>query len=159
MKMISILALFTLITLFDIARGEENHHGPHEHTAPHGGTLVVFGDEFAHLELVLNPQEGKLTAYLLDGEAENPVRIKQKYIELKISIEEPDNQKGSLNFPLKLKAVANPLTGETEGDTSEFTGQSDQLKSVTNFEAVVVEVAVKGKEFKDVVLGYPQGNE
>jgi hypothetical protein len=156
MKIIMILALFTLI---NIARGEETHPGHHKHTAPHGGTLIVFGDEFAHLELVLDSEEGRLTAYLLDGEAENPLRIKQKYIELKISTEGPDNQKGGLNFPLKLKAVANPLTGETEGDTSQFTGKSKYLKSVTDFEAVVVEVVVKGKEFKDVVFNYPQGNE
>jgi hypothetical protein len=159
MKIIMILALFTVITLFNIARGGEDQHGHHEHTAPHGGTLVVFGDEFAHLELVLDPEEGKLTAYVLDGEAENPVRIKQEYIELKISIKGPDNRKGGPNFPLKLKAVANPLTGETEGDTSQFTGQSEHLKDVTNFEAVVIEVVVKGKEFKNVVFNYPQGNE
>ncbi len=158
MKIITILALFTFITLFSIARGED-HHGRHEHTAPHGGTLVVFGDEFAHLELVLDPEEGKLTAYLLDGEAENPIRIKQRYIELKISIDEPSNQKVGLNFPVRLKAVANALTGETEGDTSQFTGQSDQYKGVTNFEAVVAEIVVKGKEFKNVVFNYPQGNE
>ncbi len=159
MKTISILAFFTFITLFNIARGGEDHHGHHEHTALHGGTLVVFGDEFAHLELVLDPKEGKLTAYLLDGEAGNPVRIKQEYIELEIGIEGPDNRKGGLNFPLKLKAVSNPLTGETEGDTSQFTGESGHLKGVTNFEAVVVEVVIKGKEFKDVVFNYPQGNE
>ena len=159
MKVLSILALSTFIASFNIARGGEDHHSHHEHTPPHGGTLVVIGDEFAHIELVRDPKEGTLTAYVLDGKAENPVRIKQKYIELKISMNGLDNQKGGLNFPLKLKAVTNPLTGETEDDTSQFTGESEHLKGVTNFEAVVIEVVVKGKEFKNVVFNYPQGNE
>jgi hypothetical protein len=42
----------------------------HEHTAPHGGSLVEFGEEFAHIELVLDSATGVLTAYVLDGEAE-----------------------------------------------------------------------------------------
>ena len=52
--------------------GQAHHH---EHTAPHGGTLVALGEEFGHLELLLNKETGELTAYVLDGEAEKPVRL------------------------------------------------------------------------------------
>jgi hypothetical protein len=139
---------------------EEHHTGHHEHTAPHDGTLVVFGDEFAHLEFVLDPKEGELTVYVLDGEAENPIRISQKDIELKVSIEDSDRQKGEkLNFLLKLNAIATVLTGETEGNTSEFLAQTDYLKDVTDFDAVVTEITIKGKKFKDVVFNFPKGNE
>jgi hypothetical protein len=157
MKTVWILRLFILLGVLGGAKAEEDYH---EHTAPHGGALVVFGGEFAHIELVLDSNEGKLTAYVLDGEAENPVRINQKEIELKISIESSDGQEGKrLNFPLKLRAVANVLTDETEGDTSEFAGQSDHLKGVTNFDAVVTVITIKGKEFKDVAFNFPKGNE
>ena len=54
----------------------EDTHEHHEHTAPHGGALVGLGKEFAHVELVLEKATGKLTGYVLDGEAEKPVRLR-----------------------------------------------------------------------------------
>ena len=57
----------------------------HEHHAPHKGTLVELGEEFSHLEIVLDPASGKITAYALDGEAEKAVRLKQAEIVLKIT--------------------------------------------------------------------------
>jgi hypothetical protein len=124
----------------------------HEHHPPHKGTLVELGEEFAHLELVLDPATGKLTAYGLDGEAEKAMRLKQKEIEIKIT--------GIKDLPsIKLKAKANALTGETEGDTSEFTAQSDKLKNVKEFDGVVIDVTIKGTQFKDVKFNFPKGNE
>lgn len=123
----------------------------HEHVAPHGGTLVVFGDEFAHLELVLDEKTGKLSAYALDGEAENAVRSKQTEIE--IAVQKPSA------FLVKLKAVANSLTGETIGDTSEFAAVSDELKNLKDFEATITSINIKGKEFKNVEFNFPKGNE
>lgn len=125
----------------------------HEHKAPHKGTLIEFGEEFAHLELVL--KDGRLTGYVLDGEAEKAVRVKQKEIEIKIDKIEGKEK----SVTVTLKAVANVLTGETEGDTSEFHATSDDLKKVKKFEASVSAMSVKGKEFKDVKFKFPEGNE
>lgn len=36
---------------------------------------MALGEEFGHLELLLNKETGELTAYVLDGEAEKPVRL------------------------------------------------------------------------------------
>ena len=36
----------------------------HQHHAPHGGILVELGEEFAQVELVLDPVAGSLTAYM-----------------------------------------------------------------------------------------------
>jgi hypothetical protein len=126
----------------------------HEHKAPHGGTLIEFGEEFAHLELVLD-KEGKLNGYVLDGEAEKAQRVKQKEIEIKISSVEGKEQ----SIAVKLKAVANVLTGESEGDTSEFSASVPALKDVKKFEGVVNALTVKGKDFKDVKFKFPEGNE
>lgn len=123
----------------------------HEHKAPNGGTLVVLGEEFVHIEFVLNAETGSLTAYVLDGEAEKSVRVTQT--ELALKIEKPF--KGTI----KLSAVENSLTGEKSGDTSEFRGQSDQLKSLRDFDAEIETAKVKGKEFKDVHFNFPKGNE
>lgn len=125
----------------------------HEHKAPHGGALIEFGEEFAHLELVL--KDGKLSGYVLDGEAEKAQRVKQKEIEIKIASVEGKEQALSVT----LKAVANVLTGESEGDTSEFAASVPELKGVKKFEGAVSALTVKGKDFKDVKFKFPEGNE
>jgi hypothetical protein len=132
------------------ARAGEDHH---EHKAPHGGALLVLGEEFAHIELVLDAKTGKLTAYLLDGHAEKGLRSGQKEIALGFSVAD-----GKVQY-LKLKGVASRLTGETEADTSVFSGQSDVLKDVKTFKGSVESVTLKGRVFKDIKFGYPEGNE
>ncbi|HEY7183388.1 MAG TPA: hypothetical protein VIC84_18285 [Blastocatellia bacterium] len=120
----------------------------HEHSAPHGGALVELGDEFAHLEIVLDAVTGTMIAYALDGEAERPVRIKQNEIE--IAVKDPA-------VTIKLGGVSNALTGETTGDTSEFWGRSDRLKGETDFEGVIKTISIKGRQFKDVEFNFPDG--
>lgn len=126
----------------------------HEHTAPHGGTLVVFGDEFAHIELVLDQTTGKLTGYVLDGEAEKSVRLSQNTIEFKIHREDTES-----DFTLRLSGVANVLTGETEGDTSQFAAQSDELRGASEFHAELASIAIKGQTFTNIDFEFPEGNE
>ena len=120
----------------------------HVHQAPHGGTLVEIGEEFAHVELVLE-STGKVTAYVLDGEVEKPIRLEQKEIVLRI--------KGG---DVALQAVGSPLTGENPGDTSQFEGQSEALKGAKGFDAEIVRIVVKGKESTNVSLRLqPRGKQ
>ena len=121
----------------------------HHHTAPHGGALVVLGEELAHLEFVLDQKTGTLTAYVLDGEAENAVRIPGTALELKLA----------KDSALSLQPVADELTGETKAETSTFRGESEGLKGVDSFEAVLVSIDVKGQSFNDVAFRFPEGNE
>jgi len=124
----------------------------HEHHAPHKGTLIEFGEEFAHLELVIDQATGKISAYALDGEAEKAVRIAQAEIEIKVA-------KADKPFSVTLKAQASPLSGEKVGDTSEFAGQSEGLKGLANFDGVVASITIKGKAFENVKFNFPKGNE
>ncbi|MDP6111859.1 MAG: hypothetical protein QF437_13230 [Planctomycetota bacterium] len=133
---------------------EEHHegaHGGHLHQAPHGGTLVVFGEEFAHLEFVLDAAAGKLTAYVLDGEARKAQRLKQGVIDVHLTI-------GGKEKELSLTGVASELTGETAGDTSQFELQADALKGVTEFKVEIPTITIKGIEFK-AAFRFPDGNE
>lgn len=125
----------------------EEHHG-HHHTAPHGGALVVLGEEFAHLEFVLEADSGTLTAYILDGEAEKAVRLPGGTLELAVGSEK-----------IVLQPVADELTGETATDTSTFRAKSEQLKGLETFQATLSKVKVKGQDFQDVTFSYPEGNE
>jgi hypothetical protein len=122
----------------------------HEHSAPHGGALVELGEEFAHIEIMLDAVTGTLMAYSLDGEAEKSVRIKQSEIEIIIN---------NPSATIKLSGVSNSLTGETTTDTSEFWGQSNRLKGATDFDGVIKTITIKGKQFKDVKFNFPGGVE
>ncbi len=132
--------------------GHSHEHGGHEHDAPHDGTLVVFGSETAHLEFVLDATTGQLEAWVLDGSAENGVRVSQESIELLVTVD-------GKSETIKLAARANKLSGEKPGDTSEFEATSALLKGVTKFDATVVSLTVKGTEFKSVEFPFPAGNE
>jgi len=113
----------------------------HHHEAPHGGMLVELGEHVANLELVLDASTGSLTAYVLDGHADQPIRLEQKELVLK-----------GKALSVALQAVGSPLTGEKPGDTSQFAGQSDGLKGAKEFDAAVVRIVIKGREFSDVPL-------
>lgn len=117
----------------------------HAHEAPHGGTLVELGEHFAMLEFVLDADAGSLTAYVLDGGAEQAVRIPQPNI--LVTFDAPEALAGQT---LTLAAKANVLTGETVDDTSEFVVTHPALKGQTTFSARVTEVVVKGQVFKDL---------
>src|SRR5207248_11682915 len=99
----------------------------HEHVAPHGGTPVVLGDEAYHLELVRDADAGKLTAYVLDGEMENFIRVKAATFEIVATV-------GGAKQTLTFHAVASAATGETVGNSSQFEAQADWLKTTATFD-------------------------
>ena len=115
----------------------------HHHTAPRGGTLVELGDEFAHLEFVFDAASGRLTAYVLDGEAERAVRIAQDAIVLRLE---------ATGEAIRLEPVAGVLTGETAGDTSQFEAVVPRLDGARQMAGVVEAVTVRGQEFRDLAV-------
>ena len=119
------------------AHEQVEEHG-HVHRAPHGGTLVVLAEESAHLEIVHDPAAGKLTAYVLDAHAEHGVRV--EHPSLAVSVRRGDGEP----FEMALAAVANPLTGETAGDTSEFSATDERLRGPGPLEGSVVRLGVRG---------------
>jgi len=141
-----VLILFTAAVMATGCSKSHNHdakaHAGHAHTAPHGGTLVELGDHAYNVELVRDRTTGKLAAWILDGHAEHFVRLKSPTLEL---IAMPGG-----NFTrLTLQAVANPATGETVGDTSQFEVQADWLKTAGEFSGIFT-VEIKGTKFEQV---------
>lgn len=130
----------------------DGHGHHHEHTPPHGGTAVVLGEEAAHIELVLDPAAGRLRAYVLDGELENFIRVKDAALAL--AVREATGERA-----LILAAVADPATGETAGDTSLFEAAADWLKTTPRFEATLREITVRGATYRDVTFKFPEGND
>jgi hypothetical protein len=124
----------------------------HEHHAPHGGTAIVLGDEAYHLELVLDAAAGKLGAYVLDGEMENFIRSAMTSFAVATTV-------GGEKRTLVFKAVADPATGETVGDTSFFEAQAEWLKTTREFDGVIDALAIRGSTFRSVAFNFPKGNE
>jgi hypothetical protein len=128
----------------------------HTHAAPHGGVLVELGEEFGHVELVLDGTAGALTAYVLDGEAEQSVRLAQTSIGIRLNgVISNEHGGGDQTWPVELAARANVLTGETVGDTSQFALTDPVLKGVKTFRGVIVHITYKGQDFRDVPVTYP----
>ena len=141
-----VLAAVVLLTLSSCSRPESTSSaGGHSHQAPHGGTLVEVGEHAYNIELVRDPAAGKLTAYVLDGHAENFIRISAPAIELVAFT-------GGEKRPLTLRAVANPATGETVGDTSQFEVQADWLKNTAEFPGEIPALEIRGTRFQNVAL-------
>lgn len=141
-------------------QGEEHgHHHHHDAKGPHDGALVVLGDEAAHLEIVLDSDTGKLTAYVLDAEAKGAVHVTQQSLELAVIVgsKEEAKKKGEVPDPQVVKLDA--VSPSDKGETTEFAGQSDALKGVKEFDAVLTSITISGKEFKATEFNYPEGNE
>jgi hypothetical protein len=132
------------------AETEAGTEGHHEHTAPHGGTLVELGDEFAHVELVFESGAGRIAAFVLDGEAEQAVRLAQPT--LPIVLEAPPGLAGR---PLELAPVASKLTGERVGDASEFVFADARLKGHQGLRGSLLSIDVRGQTFRDVPFVVP----
>lgn len=124
----------------------------HEHHVPHDGTPVVLGDEAYHLELVRDSTAGKLTAYVLDGEMEEFIRVKATTFEVIATV-------GGTRQTLTFRAVANAATGETVGNTSQFEAEADWLKTSASFDATLTALEIKGTNFTSVVFNFPKGND
>lgn len=124
----------------------------HEHHAPHDGTAIVLGKEEYHLEFVLDAATGKLTAYVLDGELENFIRVKAPAFEVVATV-------GAEKKPLTFQAIANPATGEAVGDTSQFEAQADWLKTTKAFDAELAALKIRNATFLRVKFNFPKGND
>lgn len=147
-----LLAVAILLGFFSASSGckrVDDHAGAsgggHAHRAPHGGTLIEIGEHAFNVELVRDAAAGKLTAYILDGHAENFIRIAAPTIEMMAIV-------GGERRPLTLRAVANPATGETVGNTSQFEAEADWLKNAAEFPGTITSLDIRGAKFNDVAI-------
>lgn len=131
-------------------------HGPwpapqahHHHKAPRGGVLLELGDEFAHLEISLDRTAGMLTVFVLDSNAERAVRIAQPAIDVVVG------RGGRAEIPLQARATANPLTGEREGDSSQFTVTDPRLAAPGQLKGTIKDVTVRGQRFATLTFTVP----
>jgi hypothetical protein len=129
---------------------EETHH---HHAPPHGGTLLVLGEHVGHIEVLHDAAEGTLTLFVLDGHAEGPIRIDAPHFFLEVTLD------GATPFEVRALPQANALTGETQGDSSEFKIVDERLKNVQRFRGRLAPLTLRGTQFPALEFAFPEGNE
>lgn len=126
------------------AAHDEHEHSQHTHDlparGPNGGALIPLGDHLATLELVLDPAAGRLSAYVLDCGASEAIRCRQPSIRVRIDAAD------GVTTPLDLAAVANALTGETVGDTSQFAAEHAVLRGAARIQGQLEQIDIRGQQ-------------
>lgn len=119
--------------------------GGHTHVAPHGGHLVELGDHAASLEFVMDAVNASLNVYVLDGHADGYVRLAVPMLKLEAKLAGAPEP-----IAIKLHGVENPLTGETIGDTSHFSGTVPQLAGQTEVSLTIPSIEVGGATYSGI---------
>ncbi len=102
---------------------------------PHGGTLVEWGAEEYHVEVVVDHTRGELIGYVLGGDAKTATPIKADTLQL--TVKQP---------ALKLDMKAQPQAGDSDGKCSKFVAQDDAFKKDVKLSGVVAGM-VNGKPY------------
>lgn len=130
------------------AESEHSGGGHHVHTAPHGGVLAELGDHEGNLEFLRDPQSGKLTLWVLDAHAEGFVRVPLPSLRI-------EARSGNLLFAAEAAAVANPATGETVGDTSQFEVTLPEFRGAGPFTIRVPDLNLPAQRYRDIQVELP----
>lgn len=122
----------------------------HSHAGemPDGGTPVQVGPHDYHLELVNDPSEGRMTAFVLDEHSEKPKTVSPTTFELIARMVGAEHR---LTF--------NPLTNASATSISAFSAQADWLKTATNFEGTIPKISLSGESFENITFTYPKGKK
>jgi hypothetical protein len=123
----------------------------HAHHGPHGGHLMEIGEEQYHAEWTHN-ESGKVTFYILDGEAKKEVPIAAEEIAIDVKIGE--------NPPKTYKLVAvSPMEGKSatfEIVDKQFEAVFDQLKSPGI--VLTLHANINGTQFDPVIKEHEHGH-
>jgi hypothetical protein len=123
----------------------------HGHKAHHGGVLNVIGNEFGHVEILV--QGDTIEAWFVGGghDTGRSVPIQAAEITLTATIPEKGSKK------LALKAEPLKLAGERIGHCSHFVARADWLRDVKEFEAQG-ETIFKGVR-QILIIKHPRGHD
>ena len=127
--------------------GKHDDHAPassgHAHQPQNGGQLLEVGKHQFNIEVLVDASKGKVTAWILDAHAEDYVRIPAPALRLSAVA-------GGQPLEVTLAAVANPASGERVGDTSQFEGAAEWLKTTPAFSGTFHDVSIRGAAFGNV---------
>ncbi len=153
-KLVQIITLLVLANMLINCGSHHNHkhshdHGKtsdkketHAHIAPNGGVLVELGEEFAHLELVVDPVNNKVICYVFDGALKFGLKANQATIEAEIKDSE-------VNKTILFKAVANVLASNTENESSQYEADL-KMESKSKISLIIKKITVNNRSFENI---------
>lgn len=149
-KFIKLSSIATLFLLFSCGPSEEEggHSGHHVHHAPHDGQLVELGEHGSgfNLELVLH-EDGFLMIYVFDAHVENFVRISANSIDIEIA------DANGTDRILVCEPVADPVTGETIGNTSLFTS-TERIRDLLPLQGIINKIEVMEFSYENIEINF-----
>lgn len=120
----------------------------HADAPPHGGVVVPLGAHAAHAELVVVPDTGELTLYVLDADGQPNQRMAQPKVVV-------DVETSGRIVRLEMSAVPDEAAGERVGDASRFVGRSDDLLRMAEARVTFRWLGVNGVVYTDTVVDWP----
>jgi hypothetical protein len=120
----------------------------HADVAPHGGVVVPLGAHTAHAEVVIVPDTGEVSVYVLDGEGLAGQRVAQPTLVV-------DVETSGRLVRMEMKAQPDTDAGERVGDASRFAGRSDDLLRTGDAVVTLKWIGVNGQVFSDVLVDWP----
>ena len=121
--------------------------GDHSHgSGPHGGTIADWGGGKFHVEFTVDHDKKEATVYVLGDDAKTLAPVKADTLLLNIS--DPQFQ---------VELIATPFDGESQGASSRFVGQHDNLGKVQEF-AGTISGEVDGKPYAGDFKEEPEGH-
>lgn len=108
------VALVALAVCGYLAAAEVHQHEALK--APHGGNMLVVGEEIAHVEIVHDDAAGKMTLYIYDKDATSPLALKDAP---RINLRTADGNKQLVTSPIEPQ----------DGMASRFEVTDEALKS------------------------------
>lgn len=125
----------------------------------YGGVLAELGDGEAHIEFVLDPEAGWVSAYVLDSSARERVRLTTEQIGVIFTMHGEDIPTQQRTFSRALQPVESALTGETAGDTAHFETRHELFRDAEGFDAIIPIIRVKDVEYTNVSIQYRSEQE
>lgn len=141
---------------------QQHNHPDHGEKGPHGGALVAIGGHSTHVEVTLDEDTGKLTAYVLDANAQEEVPIKMDKLEIgfaRHAHDEAGKEKPAGGAPDFESITLSAVSPNADGMASRFEGTSEKLKGADDFQATLKAITIGGKNYEQIAFEYPEGNE
>jgi hypothetical protein len=122
-------------------RPAQSAHVDHHDEGPHGGTLIEFGNEEYHAELVHDEAARTVTVYVLGGDAKTSVAIAVPELTINLTHDGQAEQ---------FKLAASADAKDAPGKSSRFVSSDAELVADLDHEGVKAELAVTidGKPYR-----------
>jgi hypothetical protein len=122
--------------------GGHDHGHDHDAEGPHGGHVIVLGDEVAHLEVTMG-DDRTITVYVLGGDMVTPLPVAVADVIFELEDENDEET--------ELELTAMPADGEEDGTSSVFVVKAEAVpEAISDIEKLHghVHITIDGTDYE-----------